>query len=83
MGLVAGLAIATTFWRIARLQELHGQPTGEFGAAAGFDPDDARLVLLAVVGVDLPYWLLAAACLGAPDFGLFRGVKCRADLRKP
>ena len=35
MGLVAGLAIATTSWMIARLQELHGQHAGEFGVTAG------------------------------------------------
>ena len=83
MGLVAGLAIATTFWMIARLQKLHGQHAGEFGATAGFDPDDALLVLPVVVWIGLSDWLLAAACLGAPAFALFMGVKFRADLRKP
>lgn len=69
-------------WIIARLQELHGQHAGEFGATAGFGPDDARLLLPVVIWVGLPDWLLAAACLGAPAFALFMGVKCRAGLRK-
>ncbi len=67
---------------IARLQELHGQHAGEFGATAGLGPDDARLLLSVVIRVGLPDWLLAAACLGAPAFALSMGVKCRADLRK-
>ncbi len=83
MDLVAGLAIATTFWMIARLQELHGQNAGELGATAGFGPDDAHLLSPVVVWVGLPHWFLAAACLGAPAFALFMGVKCRSDLREP
>ena len=83
MGLVAGLAIATAFRMIARLHELHGQHAREYGATAGLDPDDARLVSPVVVWVGLPDWLLAAAWPGAPAFALFMSVKCRADLRKP
>ena len=82
MGLVAGLAIATTFWMIARLQELRGQHAGEFGATTGFGPDGARLLLPVVVWVGLPDWPLTPACPDAPAFALFMGVKCRTDLRK-
>ncbi len=49
VGFVAGLAIATTFWMIATLQELHGQHVGKSGVTAGFDSDDARRVLPMVV----------------------------------
>ncbi|MCH6588199.1 MAG: hypothetical protein IH805_07785, partial [Proteobacteria bacterium] len=60
----------------------HGERAAEFGAAAGFDPDDALLVLPVLIWLGLSDWLLAAACLGAPGFAVFMVVKFRASLRE-
>jgi phosphatidylglycerophosphate synthase len=81
MGLLAGLAIAAILWLVIRLEELHGARAAELGAAAGFDPDDALLVVPVMVWAGLSDWLLAAACLGAPAFAVFMVAKFRTDLR--
>ncbi len=83
MGLVAGLSIAAILWLAIRMEELHGQRAGELQGAAGFDPDDALLVVPLLVWTGLSDWLLAAACLGAPAFAVFVAVKFRGDLRNP
>ncbi len=81
MGLVAGLSIAAILWLVIRMEELHGQRAGELQGAAGFDPDDALLVVPVLIWLGLSDWLLAAACLGAPAFAVFMVVKFRAGLR--
>ncbi len=82
MGLVAGLSIAAILWLVIRLETLHGERAAELGAAAGFDPDDALLVMPVLIWLGLSDWLLAAACLGAPAFAVFMAVKFRAGLRE-
>ncbi|MCH8809595.1 MAG: CDP-alcohol phosphatidyltransferase family protein [Proteobacteria bacterium] len=81
MGLLAGLSIAAILWLVIRMEELHGQRAGELQGAAGFDPDDALLVVPVLIWLGLSDWLLAAACLGAPGFAVFMVVKFRAGLR--
>ncbi len=82
MGLVAGLSIAAILWLVIRLETLHGERAAEFGAAAGFDPDDALLVVPVLIWLGLSDWLLGAACLGAPAFAVFMAVKFHAGLRE-
>ena len=81
MGLLAGLSVAAILWLVIRLEELHGARAAELGAAAGFDPDDALLVVPVLIWAGLSDWLLAAACLGAPAFAVFMAVRFRAGLR--
>ena len=83
MGLAAGLAIAAILWLVMKLEERHGARTGELGGAAGFDPDDALLVLPLLIWLGLADWLLAAASLGAPAFALFMFVLFRRRLAGP
>ncbi|MFQ5775739.1 MAG: CDP-alcohol phosphatidyltransferase family protein [Kiloniellaceae bacterium] len=80
IGLVAGAAIAAILWLIIKLEERHGQRAGELGAAAGFDPDDALLILPVMVWLGLSDWLLAAAGVGAPVFAVFMLVRFRRRL---
>ncbi len=82
MGLAASLAIAAILWLVVRVEERHGQRAAELGAAAGFDPDDALLVVPVAVWLGFSQALLAAAAVGAPVFALFMAVKLRASLRR-
>ncbi len=83
MGLVAGLAIAAILWLVVRMESLHGARAGELGAAAGFDPDDGLIVVPVLVWLGLSDWLLAAACLGAPAFGIYMALRFRSVLGEP
>ncbi len=82
MGLVAGLSIAAILWLVIRMETLHGQRATEFGPVAGFDPDDALLVMPVLIWLGLSDGLLAAACLGTPGFAVFMVVKFSAGLRE-
>jgi archaetidylinositol phosphate synthase len=78
MGLVAGVAVAAILWLVMKMERRHGARAGELRGVAGFDADDAMLVLPAMVWLNLADWLLAAASIGAPVFAvlmvwLFRG----------
>lgn len=81
MGLVAGAAIAAILLLIVRLEDLHGARAGELGGFAGFDPDDAMLVVPLAVWLGGADWLLLAAAVGAPGFALFMLGKFRRGLR--
>ncbi len=80
MGLVAGLAIAAILWLVMTMEKHHGERAGELAGTAGFDPDDAMLVLPILVWLGLSDWLLIAAALGAPAFALFMFVLFRRRL---
>ncbi len=80
MGLVAGLAIAAILWLVVRLESRHGVRAGELGTRAGFDPDDGLIAVPILVWLGLSDWLLAAACLGAPAFGIYMALKFRKDI---
>jgi phosphatidylglycerophosphate synthase len=80
MGLVAGLAIAAILWLVIRMEAGHGARAGELGSTAGFDPDDGLIAVPILVWFGLSDWLLAAACLGAPAFGIYMAHKFRQSL---
>ncbi len=71
MGFAAGLAIAGILWLVMKMEALHGARAGELGGFAGFDPDDALLVLPLLVWLGQSEGLLVAASLGAPAFAVF------------
>ena len=71
MGLAAGLAIAGILWLVMKMEQRHGARAGELGPIAGFDPDDALLVLPLLVWFGQSEGLLVAASLGAPVFAVF------------
>ena len=71
MGLVAGLAIAAVLWLVMRVEAQDGPRAGELGSAAGFDADDALLIVPLAVWLGLAGPLIVAASLGAPLFALF------------
>ncbi len=80
MGLVAGAAVAAILALTLRLEALEGARAAELGSAAGFDADDAILLVPVLVWLGLSQWLIAAAAIGAPAFALYMVVKFRARL---
>lgn len=69
MGGVAGLAVAGAFAMIVRMENLEGrQRAAELPSVAGFDPDDAMLLVPAFVWLGLGDLLLLLAAAGAPLF---------------
>ena len=71
LGAVAGAAVAAIFWLTVRIEELEGPGAAEISGAAGFDPDDALLIvpIAMIVGGAIP--LIVAAAIGAPAFLAF------------
>ncbi len=81
LGLIAGAAIAGILLLIVRLEALKGARAGELGGFAGFDPDDAMLVVPVAIWLGGADWLLLAAAVGAPAFAVLMLVKFRRGLR--
>ena len=66
MGIVSGLAVMYVLWLMMRLEEQAGQGSAQLGATAGFDPDDAMLLLPVAMLLGWGEPLLVAATIGAP-----------------
>ncbi len=69
-GVAAGLAISLILWLVLKLEDSDGERAGELPGAAGFDADDAMLVVPLAVWFGLAQGLLAAAAVGAPVFAI-------------
>lgn len=83
LGVVAGLAVAVVLMMVLRLEALDGSRAAEFDSAAGFDADDAILLVPVLVWVGWADWMIVGAALGAPAFALFMYVKFRSRLSRP
>jgi archaetidylinositol phosphate synthase len=68
LGFIAGGAIAGIFGLVSRIERTDGVAAASFPTAAGFDPDDAMLVVPVAVWSDAEALLLIAAAIGAPAF---------------
>jgi phosphatidylglycerophosphate synthase len=71
LGALAGLAIAATFYLLWRWEALAGEDTAPLGGAAGFDPDDALIVVPIMLWLGFAEHLLVAAAIAAPAFAVF------------
>ena len=71
MGLLAGGAVAAILVLVMRIESLRGARAGELKGVAGFDPDDAILVVPVAIALGAAQGLLTAAAVGAPAFALF------------
>lgn len=69
-GLVAGLAVAAILWLVMQAEAVAGPRAGELKPAAGFDPDDAMLVVPVALLFGLDDLLILAAAAGAPAFAV-------------
>ena len=66
MGLVAGVSVAAILWLVMRIEELKGARAAELPSAAGFDVDDAVLLIPVFIWLGQAEGLLAAAFFIAP-----------------
>lgn len=73
MGVVAGTAIAIIFWLVIAAEQASGPRAGELKSYAGFDADDAMIVVPIAVILGWTHVLLVAASIGAPLFAVFMG----------
>ncbi len=83
LGVVAGLAVALVLMMVLRLEALDGSRAAELDSAAGFDADDAILLVPVLVWVGWAEWMIVGAALGAPAFALFMYMKFRSRLNRP
>ena len=83
MGLMAGVAVAAILWMIMRIEELKGARGGELPTFAGFDADDAILIIPIGIWLGQSEILLALAAFGAPAFAVFFYWLSRSNLRPP
>ena len=71
MGILAGAAVAAIFFLVMRIEAMEGERAAELPGAAGFDPDDAILIVPVAVWLGGAVPLLVAAAVGAPAFAVF------------
>jgi phosphatidylglycerophosphate synthase len=83
LGVAAGLAVAVVLMMVLRLEALDGSRAAELDSAAGFDADDAILLVPVLVWAGLADWMIVGAAVGAPAFALFMYLKFRARLNRP
>lgn len=69
-GVIAGLAVASILWLVMRAEAVGGPRAGELKPTAGFDPDDAMLVVPVALLFGLDDLLILAAAAGAPAFAV-------------
>lgn len=68
LGSIAGGAIAGIFALVSRIERMDGAAAASFPTAAGFDPDDAMLIVPIALWSGAEALLLVAAAVGAPAF---------------
>jgi hypothetical protein len=71
LGIVAGLSIVAILAIVMGAEAANGPRAGELQGAAGFDPDDAMLVVPIVMAFGFGHILVIAAGIGAPMFAAF------------
>ena len=70
MGTVAGAAVASIFWMMLEMEATHGVGSAQFEATAGFDPDDAVILIPTAMLLGWGSIMLTAAVICAPLAGL-------------
>jgi len=70
MGVVAGAAVGAILLMVMRIEASEGARAAEIQGAAGFDPDDAILLVPIAILLGWSQGLLVAAAIGAPAFAL-------------
>ena len=71
MGFLAGLAVAAILGTVMRIEEMEGHRAAELPSVAGFDVDDAVLLIPLFIWLGQAEGLLLAAVLVAPLVALF------------
>lgn len=80
IGMVAGISISAVLWLVMRVEDQKGTGSAELGGLAGFDPDDAILVVPFAMVFGWGAYLIIAGAIGASIFALFFFWKFRKTL---
>jgi phosphatidylglycerophosphate synthase len=80
LGIAAGLAVAAILWLVIRVEGFAGERAAELAGRAGFDPDDALLIVPLAVVLAGTAPLIVAAGFGAPAFALYMFWRFRRQL---
>jgi|TARA_Y100000031_G_scaffold87192_1_gene95907 phosphatidylglycerophosphate synthase len=83
MGLVAGVSVAAILWLVMLIEELEGARAAELPSAAGFDVDDAVLLIPVFIWLGQAEGLLVAAVFIAPLVAALFFAMYRKKLRPP
>ncbi len=70
MGWLAGISVASILVAVIRIEGVQGARAAELQGAAGFDPDDAIIIVPLCILLGFGHGLLLAAAIGAPVFAL-------------
>jgi len=81
LGFVAGLAVTTVFFFVTRVETRKGNRAAEIKGSAGFDPDDAMLLVPVAMMLGFKSELIIAAAIGASVFAIFFFSKFKHLLR--
>lgn len=81
MGLMAGVSVAAILWLVMRIEELEGARAAELPSVAGFDVDDAVLLIPVFIWLGQAEGLLAAAFFIAPLVAVLFFAMYRKKLR--
>jgi archaetidylinositol phosphate synthase len=66
MGIIAGMSSGIIFYKVLALDKRLGPGSVMFEAFAGFDPDDAIIIVPLSAALGFGHWILAAATLATP-----------------
>ena len=80
LGILAGMAIVSIFAIVSRIERNEGLGAGAFPTAAGFDPDDAMVIVPIAICFGGEMYILIAAAIGAPIFFLWTCWRFRSNL---
>ncbi len=83
MGFLAGLAVAAILWMVMRIEEMEGHRAAELPSFAGFDADDAVLLIPLFIWLGQAEGLLLTAVLVAPLVAMLFFGLLRRKLRAP
>jgi len=81
LGFVAGLAVTTVFFLVMNAEARKGNRVAELKSSAGFDLDDAMLLVPVAMMLDFCNELIIVAAFGASVFAIFFFFKFKHLLR--
>jgi archaetidylinositol phosphate synthase len=77
LGILAGIGVTVVFFLVMKAEDHRGKRVAELKSYAGFDPDDAMLLIPVAMIFDFSSELIILAALGAPLFAIFFFFKFR------
>jgi len=81
LGFIAGISVTTVLLLVIKIEAQKGSRSAEIKSSAGFDPDDAMLIVPIAMVLGFENELIIAAAIGAPIFVILFFLKFRYLLR--